>query len=88
MFKEFSPINHLSEDDPPLFLEYPDRPEFMALPATSFNYGIHHGMFGIKFKEQSAEVGHDKVELLIKGHDESPKYTNADDFLMKTLLAK
>ncbi len=86
-YKEFSPINHLSKDDPPLFLGYPDKPEFMALPATSFNYGIHHGLFGIKFKEKSAEVGHDKIYLYIKGHDETKAYANADDFIMKTLLA-
>jgi lysophospholipase L1-like esterase len=88
VYEAFSPINHLSQDDPPLFLEYPDRPEFMALPATSFNYGIHHGMFGIKMKAQSAAVGHNKVELQIKDHDESSNYASVDDFIIKTLLGK
>ena len=87
VYEEFSPINHLSKDDPPLFLEYPDKPEFMALPATSFNYGIHHGMFGIKMKEQSIAVGHEKVQIFIKDHDESRVFTNAEDFVIKTLLA-
>lgn len=88
VYTEFSPINHLTRDDPPLFLEYDDRPEFMALPATSFNYGIHHGMFGIKFKEKSAAVGHNEVELYIKGHDETEAYADADDFIIKTLLGE
>ena len=88
LYEEFSPINHLSKDDPPLYLESPDKPEFMELPATSFNYGIHHGLFGIKFKEKSAEVGHNKVELRIKDHDESKKYASIDDFIIKTLLGE
>ena len=88
VYEAFSPINHLSQDDPALFLEYPDRPEFMVLPATSFNYGIHHGLFGMKFKEQSAAVGHNKVDLYIKDHDESSNYRKADDFLMQLLLGE
>ena len=88
VFEEFSPINHLSQDDPPLFLEYAPKPEFMALPATSFNYGIHHGLFGIKMKQRSVAVGHNQVDLYIKDHDESDAYANADDFIIQTLLGE
>jgi acetyl esterase/lipase len=87
-FEEFSPINHLTRDDPPLFLDYPSKPEFMQVPATHFNYGIHHGLFGLKMKEKAARVGHNKVELFIKGHDESKVYKSAEGFALKMLLNK
>ena len=88
LYHEFSPINHLSPDDPPIFLEYLADPEFMAVPATSLNYGIHHGLFGIKFKEKSEDVGHNRVELRIKDHEKSrvEQYSAVNDFLIKILL--
>jgi acetyl esterase/lipase/lysophospholipase L1-like esterase len=59
----------------------------MTVPAANFNCGIHHGLFGVQFKEKSAEVGHNNVELYIEDHDESIQYANADDFVFKTLLS-
>ncbi len=87
LYHEFSPINHLSPDDPPIFLEYLANPEFMAVPATSLNYGIHHGLFGIKFKEKSEDVGHNRVELRIKDHEKprSDQYSAINEFLIKIL---
>ncbi|MDG1357693.1 MAG: GDSL-type esterase/lipase family protein [Akkermansiaceae bacterium] len=84
LYQEFSAINHLSKDDPPLFLEYYSRFD-MSVPAKSINHGIHHPVFGAKFKEQSSKVGHNKAELMIKNHDESKQFSNVDDFVIKTL---
>ena len=87
LYQEFSAINHLSKDDPPLFLEYDSRFD-MSVPAKSINHGIHHPVFGAKFKEQSAKVGHNKVELMIKNHDESKQFSDVDDFVIKTLTGR
>lgn len=83
LYKEFSPYNHLTKDDPPLFLFYHDH---MEIPAASFPSGIHHGMFGVKMKEKSDEVGHKKVYLSIKEHQQPAEYANNNDFMEKLLL--
>lgn len=85
IYKEFSPINHLSKDDPALFLEYDSRFD-LSVPAKSINHGIHHPVFGLKMSEKSAAVGHNKVELLISDHDVSSKHASISDFVIKTLL--
>ena len=82
MFHEFSPINHLSKDDPPMFMAYSAD---MTVPATSPGHAIHHGLFGVKMKEKSDAIGHQKVYVQI-GKNRDPKYKNGDDFIMKILL--
>jgi arylformamidase len=83
LYREFSAYNHLSSDDPPLYLGYaPD----VSVPATSIGHGIHHGMFGIKLKEKSTEVGHNKVYLGI-GKQADATYRNGDAFADSVLLA-
>jgi hypothetical protein len=85
MYKEFSAYNHISADDPPMYLGYNPK---MGLPATSHGHGIHHGMFGVKLKEKSIAAGHNQVHLDIKGLDQSETYSNRDDFIFKILLGK
>jgi acetyl esterase/lipase len=50
LFREFSPINHVSSDDPPVFLLY-STPS--PLPAPNPGTAIHHAQFGIKLKEKA-----------------------------------
>jgi arylformamidase len=83
LFKEFSPINHLSKDDPPLHLSYGNH---MEVPASSFGSGIHHGMFGVKMKEKSEKLGHNKVYLNISKHQKSDKYADQKAFIYAVLL--
>ena len=85
LFKEFSPINHLTKDDPPLYLSYSDH---MEVPASSFGSGIHHGMFGVKMKEKSEQLGHKKVYLTIAKHRECKLYVNQTAFINALLLGK
>lgn len=84
LYKEFSPINHLTKDDPPLFMRYGDD---ITVPAKKLLHGIHHGMFGIKMKEKSEKVGHKKVYLTI-GRESDSRYKDADDFTFQILLSK
>lgn len=82
LYKEFSPVNHLTSDDPPLFLRYSDD---LTLPAKDFLHGIHHGVFGVKMKEKSELVGHGNVYLNL-GRERDPAYQDADHFIFSILL--
>jgi hypothetical protein len=84
LYVEFSPYNHLSQDDPPLLMTYGNN---MKLPSENAGHGIHHPVYGVKMKEKADEL---KVEchLLIPGVSESPKYKTADEFLMDKLLSE
>ena len=54
LFQEFSPINHVSADDPPVLLYYRLDDQ---LPARDEGHGIHHPVFGIKLKQQCDQAG-------------------------------
>ena len=82
LFKAFSAINHLSKDDPPIYLAYSAD---LTVPATSYGHAIHHGIFGVKFQEKSKAVGHNNVHLAI-GKAYTSQYTSPPDFVTRTLL--
>lgn len=84
LYREFSPMNHLSKDDPPIFLLYSGS---LVVPAKSISHGIHHGLFGIKFKEKAAEIGHDNVGMAMGKNSDSP-FKTAEEFVESILLGK
>ena len=84
LYKEYSAYNHLTKDDPPMLLSYGGD---MSLPSKSLGHGIHHGMFGLKMKEKSEKLGHNKIYLSI-GKNRSQEFPNRDDFVYKILLGK
>ena len=84
-YREFSPITHMTKDDPPVFLSYKSD---LTVPAKSIQHGIHHGMFGVKLQEKSAAVGHNQVHLSIGGEYATKDYSNADQFTESILLGK
>jgi arylformamidase len=55
---EFSPINHITKDDPPLFLLY-NKDD--VIPPKDINMAIHHNQFGIKLKQAAANKGVDYI---------------------------
>ncbi len=83
IFKEFSPINHLTKDDPPIFLAYNGD---LTVPAISYGHAIHHGLFGVKFKEKSEAIGHSRVYLSAGEKYKSKQYFGPRDFIVKILL--
>lgn len=83
MYAEFSPINHLTSDDPPLLMTYP---EDMTLPSKSAGHGIHHGVYGVKVKEKADKVG-TECHLLIPGTSASDEYQSAEEFILDKLLS-
>ncbi|MCH9723815.1 MAG: alpha/beta hydrolase [Planctomycetes bacterium] len=84
LYKEFSPYNHLTSDDPPLLMTYNNN---MKLPSENAGHGIHHPVYGVKMKEKADKAG-TECHLLIPGVSKSKKYKNTNDFLMDKLLSK
>ena len=83
LYHEFSPINHMDGDDPPLFMTYGND---MTLPSKNAGHGIHHPVYGVKMKEKADEVG-EECYLLIPGVSKSDPYADANEFLFDKLLA-
>jgi arylformamidase len=54
LLHEFSPITHVSKDDPPVLIS---NPRMDPLPATSAGSAIHHAFLGVKLKEKADAVG-------------------------------
>ena len=84
LYEEFSPINHLSADDPPLLMTYGNN---MTLPSIDEDHGIHHPVFGVKMKEKADGIGHE-THLLIDGVSRSEQYESTQDFLLNVLLTR
>jgi acetyl esterase/lipase len=89
LYQEFSPINHLDVNDPPLYMEYNRG---MKLPAASDGESIHHPMFGVKMWEKSntKATGHE-CHLRITSTNEYMKttttsYANGVEFLIDKLV--
>jgi len=80
LYWEYSPINHLDKNDPPVYLTYNGS---STVPAETPGAGIHHRMFGVKLKEKSIAVGH---KAYLNGRDENT-YTDGNAFLLDVLGA-
>jgi acetyl esterase/lipase len=70
LFEEASPINHVTDDDPPLFLFYPQANEELP-PNPPGPVYIHHPKFGFLMQEALEEAG---VECVLRlSEDYSPE---------------
>ncbi|QDV71224.1 acetyl esterase [Rosistilla carotiformis] len=81
LYVEFSPYNHVSGDDPPLYMSYSAD---MTLPSKNAGHGIHHPVYGVKMKEKADSVGQE-CHLAIPGHFKTP-FASANAFLITKLL--
>jgi len=84
LYKEFSPWNHVSSDDPPLLLSYDAD---TTLPSKDAGHGIHHPVYGVKMKERCDSVGQE-CHLFLGGVTDSKKYSDATSFVLAILLAE
>ncbi len=84
LYLEFSPYNHVTADDPPLFMTYGNN---MKLPSENAGHGIHHPVYGVKMKEKADSVGHE-CHLLIEGVSKSERFAGSKEFLWAKLLAR
>ena len=79
LYAEFSPYNHVSSDDPPLFMTCDSD---LTVPSRHASHGIHHPVFGVKLKEKADAVGMECHLLVGKGTTfKSEKYPDALKFL-------
>ena len=88
LYHEFSPLNHVSPGDPPLFMDYPHSPE---LPAQGPGHGIHHPVFGLMMKEACDRAGvecHLRHEGRPHGGAVGSAPSNAFEFLLGKLLGR
>jgi acetyl esterase/lipase len=85
LIDEFSPINHMDPQDPPVFLTCPAD---MTVPPPNSSTAIHHGMFGVKLKEKADEIGYSKCSLSIAGTAVPEHFSHQDLFLEAVLLGK
>jgi hypothetical protein len=80
--REYSPIELLSKDDPPLFLEYPNqksKPEFGGIEPDP----THSAMYGIEFRKACRAVGV-RCDLVFPGNKES-EFGTSQEFLIEHL---
>jgi acetyl esterase/lipase len=80
--KEYSPIEHVRPDDPPIFLDYPSQkvPPVVGEKQTD---PTHSAVLGLKLAERLQAAG---VEvILVYPGQPHPKYKNATEFLIERL---
>ncbi|HEX5104932.1 MAG TPA: alpha/beta hydrolase [Pirellulaceae bacterium] len=83
--KEYSPIELVSKDDPPIYLDYPNQktPPVIGQEGTD---PTHSAIYGIKLEEKMEEAGVECV-LSYPGHQDE-KYGSVASFLITKLKAK
>lgn len=79
LYREFSPVNHLSKDDPPTLIQC-----HKAL--DNMEDGIHHAMFGFQFTFKARQLGVPCYLGLRKHPDIFPGDPSKEDFLLSVLL--
>jgi arylformamidase len=82
LYREFSPINHVSAGDPPTMLIFPMK---KPIPALDVSSAIHHPMMGVKLKEKADAAG----DICLLWIQDQPKgdMPSPEDFLLKYLTA-
>jgi arylformamidase len=86
LYVEFSAYNHVSTDDPPMFMTCDAD---VTVPSRHASHGIHHPIHGLKMKEKADQVGMACHILLGKKADPKlTKFVSATAFLEAILLGK
>ena len=82
LFQEFSPLNHMDSNDPPLFLSFGSN---LDLPATSLKDAIHHPILGIKLQQRARKIGYNCF-LSIPGMINDQRFNNSGSRFLVSLL--
>lgn len=83
--KEYSPIEWVSKDDPPIYLDYPDQKQSPAKGQKEPD-PTHSAMYGVGLAERLEDAGVE-VELAYPGHEDK-KYGSINKFLISKLTAE
>jgi acetyl esterase/lipase len=84
-YHEFSVINHVTADDPPLLMTYTDN---LALPSESSGHGIHHGMLGVMMKRKADAAGMECHLVLGATATVKTARFNPEESFIETVLLK
>ncbi len=79
LYKEFSPINHLSPDDPPILLEYGQL-------APHGQGDIHGAAFGVEFKKKADGVGGKSCYLRVDKDEKFTGYPGGQKHFAETIF--
>jgi acetyl esterase/lipase len=82
--KEYSPIEHVSKDDPPVYLDYPNQKTPPKVGQTETD-PTHSAMYGVKLAEKMQAAGVEAVLSYPGQQDE--KYGSVVTFLIAKLKA-
>ena len=79
--EEISVINHLTKDDPPMFVEYRQNPDDPVPddPKEASDWSVHHVRFGFALKEKADALG---IEAYLKYPGSNNKYESDADFFI------
>src|SRR5436190_10236051 len=80
--KEYSPIEHVSKDDPPIFMEYPSQKVPPVVGEKQVD-PTHSAVLGLKLAEKLKAAGVEVI-LVYPGHTH-PRYKNSAQFLIDRL---
>ena len=83
--KEYSPIELVSSDDPPIYLDYPNQKQPPILGQAEPD-PTHSAIYGVKLAEKLQEAGVEAV-LTYPGHQDE-QYGSPNEFLIEKLQAK
>jgi len=83
--KEYSPIELVSREDPPVFLEYPKQTMKPQLGGRESD-PTHSAMYGVGLRGRCQELGVE-CSLVFPGNVEGaePEFANSQEFLIKHL---
>lgn len=82
---EYSPIELVSSDDPPIYLAYPNQ-KVAAKPGQKEKDPTHSAVYGLKLAEKLNEAGVESV--LATPQEKDTKYGSVPDFLIAKLKAE
>jgi acetyl esterase/lipase len=85
LINEYSPIHHVTKDDPPIFMEYPSQKK-PPVKGENQDDPTHSALLGMLLMEKLKEVG---VEgILVYPGQTNEKYKSSTDYLIDRLTAK
>ena len=78
---EYSPYEHASADDPPIYMDYPNQKE-PVVPGTNQKDPTHSAILGLKMAERLTEVG---VEVHLNYPERPASIKSAQEFVLDRL---
>ena len=78
---EYSPYEHASAGDPPIYMDYPNQNE-PVVPGTNQKDPTHSAILGLKMAERLTEVG---VEVHLNYPERPASIKSAQEFVLDRL---